>query len=263
MPEGPCGLCLKTRELQDSHYLPRAFYKRLRGPAEERNPNPVVVTEAGKVATSKQVTDYLLCADCEDRFNRNGEKRVIENCWQAEGRFPILAALTAATPVHSGEAGFRAFEGRSIKGIDADQLGYFAASVFWRAAVRQWSPIGEHSSARLDLGAYAEELRLFLLGEAGFPTDVVLSVNVNASTTILANEYAVLPFLKARRADCDQYKLLIPGLGFEMFVGKDIPAGVRAMCLIRSPQGFLFTSDRMEEATLVELAKLVLPHLRN
>jgi hypothetical protein len=50
----------------------------------------------------------------------------------------------------------------------------------------------------------------------------------------------------------------VPGLGFELFVGKAIPAAVRRMCMIRSPEGFLFTSDKMEEATLAEMAKLVL-----
>lgn len=257
MPEGPCALCRNVRELRDSHYLPKAFYKRLRNPGE-KNPNPILVTDAGKVATSKQVTDYLLCGECEDRFNRNGEKWVIANCWQAEDNFPILSALLAAGPAWSGDAGFRVFVGRQIKGIDVDQLGYFGTSVFWRGATHQWSAIGKHLPTRLDFGPYTDELRLFLLGETEFPSNVVLSVSVNGSTKILPNEYAVLPFLKARTPAQRQYKLLVPGLGFELFVGKAIPASVRRMCVVRSPQGFLFTSDKMEEATLAEIAKLVL-----
>ncbi len=256
MPEGPCRLCLNARELRDSHFLPKAFYKRLRDPAE-KNPNPVLVTENGTIKTSKQVTDFVLCAECEDAFNWNGEKWVIENCWHSEKEFPILSALASAGPVYSGAAGFRIFAGRAIAGIDIDRLGYFAASVFWRAAAHRWSAIGKTIPTKLDLGPYEEELRRFLLGVAEFPADVSLSVNVN-SATILANEYAVLPFLKNRESTHRQYKFLIPGLGFELFVGKAIPASVRRMCMVRSPEGFLFTSEKMEEATLAEMAKLVL-----
>jgi hypothetical protein len=98
-----------------------------------------------------------------------------------EKEFPILGALVSAGPVYSGAAGFRIFAGRAIAGIDIDRLGYFAASVFWRAAAHRWSAIG-----------------------------------------------------------------------------KAIPASVRRMCMVRSPEGFLFTSEKMEEMTLAEMAKLVL-----
>jgi hypothetical protein len=68
----------------------------------------------------------------------------------------------------------------------------------------------------------------------------------------------VLPFLKNRESTHRQYKFLIPGLGFELFVGRAIPAPVRRMCMVRSPEGLLFTSEKMEEATLAEMAKLLL-----
>jgi hypothetical protein len=83
MPQGTCRLCRKTSDLQDSHLVPKAFYKLARA-AGDKNPNPIVVTPKLQIKTSKQVSDYLLCRECEVRFNRGGEQWVIENCWHAE-----------------------------------------------------------------------------------------------------------------------------------------------------------------------------------
>ena len=54
MPTGTCALCMQMKDLQDSHLLPRAFYKLARS-AGEKNPNPIVVTPIVAMKTSKQV----------------------------------------------------------------------------------------------------------------------------------------------------------------------------------------------------------------
>jgi hypothetical protein len=36
--------------------------------------NPVLVTRQGDVQTSRQYWSHLLCGECEERFNRNGER---------------------------------------------------------------------------------------------------------------------------------------------------------------------------------------------
>jgi len=69
MPIGECRLCEKTRELRDSHLMPKALYKITRKAAEadkQPNSNPVVITPAVALQTTKQVSDYLLCDQCED-----------------------------------------------------------------------------------------------------------------------------------------------------------------------------------------------------
>jgi len=75
MPAGTCALCLEVRDLRDSHLIPRAFYKLVRD-AEAKHPNPIVVNPAITVATSKQVSDHLLCG--LDWFqNQNGPNTML------------------------------------------------------------------------------------------------------------------------------------------------------------------------------------------
>jgi hypothetical protein len=59
-----------------------------------------------------------------------------------------------------------------------DKLVYFGASVFWRAAVCEWSFASQQVHITLD--RYAEELRRYLLHEATFPRDVVLHIGISA-----------------------------------------------------------------------------------
>ena len=63
-PVGVCGLCRDQRALQDSHLFPAALYKILRDP-DRPNPNPGMVTRNHAGTTSRQVSAYFLCWDCE------------------------------------------------------------------------------------------------------------------------------------------------------------------------------------------------------
>jgi len=207
--------------------------------------------------TSKQVSDYLLCRACEDRFNQGGEKWVSENCWRSETEFPLHTALSAATPVDAGPSGYKVYAGASIADVDTIRLTYFGASVFWRASVHQWGRIAGDEPVKLEFGQYEEQLRLFLVGTAKFPKDVVMVVNVNSTARVADNEYMVLPFLKDRRPTYRQYRFVVPGLGFDLFIGKAITQPIRTMCTVRSPLRFLFSSPKMEQAGLAGMARLV------
>ena|SRR6516162_10009359 len=55
---------------------PRAASKSLQS-VLEKNPNPTIVTDKVMVRTSAQMSDYLLCAECEARFDRNGERWIL------------------------------------------------------------------------------------------------------------------------------------------------------------------------------------------
>jgi hypothetical protein len=81
-----------------------------------------------------QVKDFLLCADCEERFSKYER-------WAAgqvyDGRdFPLLLRLTLAlpfleTPRLRGVSGVAA-------GIDTEKLAYFGLSILWRGAAHKW-----------------------------------------------------------------------------------------------------------------------------
>jgi hypothetical protein len=82
MPIGTCRLCLiPDIELRDSHFVPRAFYKLFR----ERGlhgMDPVMSSQERSMLSQRQAKDYLLCAICEDRFNRGGETWLLANSWR-------------------------------------------------------------------------------------------------------------------------------------------------------------------------------------
>jgi len=68
-----CALCKRdNQELQDSHFLPKGVYRVTRE-EHEANPNPITLNDCGVFQDSKQISDYLLCSECEGRLNQNGE----------------------------------------------------------------------------------------------------------------------------------------------------------------------------------------------
>src|ERR1035438_7986244 len=139
MQRGICKLCLQKSDLLDSHFIPAAMYKRLRN-ASTKNLNPVIVTSKVTSSTSRQIKHHLLCSDCEDRFNKNGEMEVLK--WVSDGkRFPIVELLGRSVPFSMAQD-FTVYSGTTV-GIDTEKFAYFALSVVWRAAVHQWDlPFG-------------------------------------------------------------------------------------------------------------------------
>src|SRR5258708_6712222 len=130
-----CALCLiEGKELRDSHYVPAGVYRVLRDEsATDGNPNPILLGEKTAIQTSKQITDYLLCHECEDRLNRNGENYFLKICWRRNG-FKLHAVLDAAPPsLVAGQ--IKVYAAANFPEIDAGAISYFAASMFWRASV--------------------------------------------------------------------------------------------------------------------------------
>jgi hypothetical protein len=77
MPNGICKLCLLTKDLRDSHLLPRSLYKKSRGSGTKGNQDPLLVTKDAQKQSSYQITDYVFCVGCEHRLNVNGEQYVL------------------------------------------------------------------------------------------------------------------------------------------------------------------------------------------
>jgi hypothetical protein len=65
----PCGLCQQPSYLRDSHLLPATLYKLLREPSRPSDPNPVVASPDRAFTSSRQVTSYFLCQNCEQLFS--------------------------------------------------------------------------------------------------------------------------------------------------------------------------------------------------
>ena len=170
--------------------------------------------------SSKQAKDYLLCPECEDRFNNGGETWFLRNCWHNPTGFPVFAALKATTPSPRSEPQFTMYEGANVPGVDVDQLAYFAASLFWRAGVQDWNLIGDPPPTRLRLGPYREPLRQYLLG-GPFPKDAVLVIVVSSDMDPMHNKVPTFPWLFIHKGTFRQYRSVVLGFTFQLFVGKE------------------------------------------
>jgi hypothetical protein len=248
MANAKFALCLLMRDLQISHLMPASLYKKTRTPGAP-NPNPTLITRSGQVQTSRQVKDALLCRDCEGLFSRNGENYVMKLVAQ-RGAFPMLDMLRAV-PATKTAAGFDWYDKTTVPAVDREKLGYFALSVFWRASVHSWERRSEEPIS-IDLGPYEEELRRYLLGQTGFPANVVLHVVV---CTDALSQDLFYPPSRGRKNDDTTYTFQVRGLNFLMTVGKRMPRSIRQSCSVTGPDQWI-TSRSCEDKVRQAEARL-------
>ena len=241
MPTGVCKLCLQTRALQDSHYLPKGAYRINRAPAL-KNPHPVVLSNDNLLQSSAQLSDYLLCSDCEQRFSKNGEAWVLGNVPRNYGeKFPILDALNAEAPLLV-DGGTKLYAGARAKLLDMEKIVYFAVSVFWRGAVHLWASL-RSEAPDVRLCAYEEPIRQFLLGGSALPDDVTLWVSVCPNGSVLN---AMLVPWEAHLPECSRYLFYVSGLFFVLHFAYKLPQSYRTTCAYHSPDKIIWVSMEFE-----------------
>lgn len=256
MPIGQCPLCRNHASLQSSHFLPRGLYKLLRDPTD---PKHVVLGRTRTERTTKQVKAFLLCRACEDRFDKFGEGWVLSHGVRPNGEFRLQTLLKdscAGTRLVDDSVMFRA---SSVPGLRIDRLVYFAASIYWRAAVFDWSDQFDGCTP-LDYGPYTEAMRLFLLERAAFPYNGVLYIAVSTQDRPLT---AMSTPFGGRSTDGSffAYHLHIPGIRFILLLGQRIPHGLRNLCSVNSPDRPIFLSplidEKVQDDTLAVMQRIV------
>ena len=244
-----CKLCQQDRELRDSHFLPAAIYAQLRA-AGQQNPNPVLMTNRVAVATSRQITDRVLCGDCEQRFSRLGEAWVLANMYRPDG-FRLQDAVAALQPVQSNND-FAYYSTAGVAGINMDALIYFGMSVFWRASAHRWRNVSGVVMDGIELGPYEETIRRFLLGDS-FPADTVALVSIWPTRNVMPAAHTPR---RGRAPDCHAFNFLIPGVEFKLLTGGRIPDLLRRMCSNTSRERFIFSSTRIVDDTMSAFMRL-------
>jgi hypothetical protein len=221
----PCKLCQLTKDLQESHYIPRFAYKANRA-RQLKNQNAVVMTSRGIRQDQRQLKDYVLCADCERRFNEGGEKWVLARIPPDYGEpFVLQDQLIKERPLYR-EDGLALYAGANITAFDMDKLVYFAASIFWRGGVHEWEIDGQQAP-KVDLHEHEEPLRVFLLGQGRFPSDAWITTDVSSHKPAL-NGVIVPMAMHSLGWNC--YWFYICGLGFSLHSGNAVPSGVKQSC---------------------------------
>lgn len=252
MNRGICKLCHNESVLLESHFLPAAIYKSLLNRAE-RNPHPYLMSATRTIESSRQIQDHILCAECEDRFNRGGESWVLSQMAREKG-FPLQEKLLAASPIQS-IPGLTTYAAGRIKGIDVDKLEYFALSVFWRASVHTWKPPFGEKYERLELGPYRERLGLYLLG-GPFPKDVVTLISVCTASEFDRGMFPPFPGIP-RPNEGRPYSFLIPGIQFSMVLGRGMTAESRELSSHISPERRVFISPLVNDRALLSRIRLI------
>ena len=233
---GRCALCLKVRSLALSHFMPQGVYRRLRNPAGPVK-DPVLVTAKVSMSTSTQVRDFLLCRECEKRFDRLGEDYVLRQM-RHRGGFPLLERMRVS-PMIDFSLREGIYSGPAI-GIDTEKLAYFALSVIWRSTVHSWRFPDGHAVASISLRQFQEPVRRYLLGESEFPPGV--AVLVTACTDRESQNVAYDP-TPVRGIPNRAVAFLACGIHFTMFLGPTVPASIGEMCCFSSRRRLVFSRD--------------------
>jgi hypothetical protein len=241
-----CKLCLKEKELQDSHYLSAGLYRiaRKRGGSLVRTPKIIV-------GSDRQIHEYLLCQACEQLFNRNGEDYVLPLVKQSEIEFPLLTVLNRFTPIAERPNNGSVFSGSEV-GIDSGKLGYYALSMFWRGSVHVWKTLNQQTTSVHLTPEDQEAIRRFLIGETGWPPGII--VQVTACTDLISQDNVLAPV----NWENDAYvgcSMVVFGLHFDLVCG--VPPGVPDLqfCCVNSV-GHVIFRHTCENATRMLLDDL-------
>jgi hypothetical protein len=228
---GTCRLCLNTRELRDSHIVPKWAYKQLRGSG--KNPNPVVIRGGVAAQTSRQDTESLLCSECEQRFG-DVERRISRLVYQDRDRKPEL--LHQIGSVAHTDGTWRAAHPGSLNTAD---LVFFGTSVIWRASLSSIIRV-------CNLGErYENEFRAYLRG-GPFPENAACVIAFYDSPLAIGTNLTrvCIPPETEKHSGYHAHRFLVHGLFYYLHVGNQIPEDARFFCAHRSPDRFILLGSQ-------------------
>ncbi len=186
-------------------------------------------------------------------FQKKGEDWILRHCYRGRGVFRLQPLLLNAEPVAKTDTMF-AYEAIRTPDINTDALVYFASSVFWRGAARNWH-IKRKLLMATSLGAtYQEQFRQFLLGQSVFPNLAVMVVVVSRNPEPALATMFPIAF---RQDSYFHHCFHVPGIAFHIFLGQQIPAHFPKLCLVHSPRRMIYSSSTIDELVLRNMADLI------
>jgi hypothetical protein len=158
---GVCKLCQKEKMLCDSHLAPAGLYRY----CNVGEMGPVRFTNKEVTTGNRETTGYVLCQKCEALLNREGENWLLPKLATIDKTFPFYEIVVSGQP-DTSEDGMSAYAAAKNPKIGFRKLTNFAIGVFWKASVHSWGLTKQASM--IDLGAYQEPLRAFLVERKPF-----------------------------------------------------------------------------------------------
>ena len=137
---GICKLCLESRELRDSHLLPKAGYRVVS--KSQGGQSPLVMKPQFRSARTNTCALISFVRSASRIFSRSGEAWVLKNCYQGEKEFALKGFLDQCEPVYRQGERFKVYASYKVREIDSEKLTYFAASVFWKGSLHDWKSAG-------------------------------------------------------------------------------------------------------------------------
>ena len=131
---GICKMCLETKVLESSHFIPNALYDYCYGSGGEQ---PIVISSDAVYSSSREIQHPLLCKDCEDILNKNGESWMNSKLAAYEKKYPLYDLVVSGQLIFD-EGDCRVFCATENPLIDADKIAHFAMGIFWKASIHSW-----------------------------------------------------------------------------------------------------------------------------
>src|SRR5580658_3410688 len=226
MTRGICPLCDREQELELSHYIPRALY-----PANLVYTNKTI---SGRI--TGQMKQHLLCGDCEDRFNENGEDYVLKWIAPNKKRFPLLDRMNVAMPV-PGSTKQMVYSSADL-GVDTENFGYFMLSILWRASVAEWVLPDKTVTTKISLGGQEAPIKAYLLGTAPFPPDAAVMMTICDDP--FSRSWLARPNAIKNIRGFSGFEFLARGVYFHTLFGAGIPPKFRRLCCASSSYRYIF-----------------------
>src|SRR5947209_2467094 len=213
---GQCKLCLEQKQLQESHLMPDALYAHGKKGIQ-------YATRSQSGQNPQHMKAHLLCSDCEQRFNQLGESEVLR--WlapKARKQFPLHDRLRVSLTCDEIPP-YSIYKGADV-GLDTEKFAYFTLSVAWRRSIHEWMNFDGTPLPPWNLGAFGEQIRTFLVGEAGFPPDTAVMI------VVCSDEYS-RQFWTGPSTDvvcnCLGFEFLARGVYFRGLMGYHLPPNAR------------------------------------
>jgi hypothetical protein len=179
--------------------------------------------------SSRQTKDFLLCKECDNSLNKNGENWIIPLLARQDGRFPLIDLLQKLPPDAEREE-LKVYCVAKNSCIDVPKLTHFALGVFWKASVHSWKR--GKVAPMIELGPYADKVRDFLLGRGSFPANMSLSVWVSPKDRMLVT--IGQPYRSSAKG-FRSFVFYVPGIQFVLCAGKQIGALQKQFCFFAHP----------------------------